>query len=400
MENLQRDAVAAGLPWTHADLKARSGAEPTLALPMLEKGARLANARVGLPTTRLGTASDDGPPQSPAEIVLETIAQDRWDEAEALLVKLEPALVEFRRAAEADVVLVADYDKAFWEFNTGMVEVREATKLLVASAVVLARRGEVQRALSELDSGFAIASLMLATPSFINELVGIALWAIASRGCIAVAEVRPDDIALMAELDRRLGQSVPFPDLRQTLRTEFYIGLATLRNAPPGYDPVAQLESGEIPEAPPEEPARSGWPTDRTMRGHMAVHLAFYTRLFEGMNANPAASPSELEDAALDYANQQSGGAAYVEDIGPWSVEPGWGRPIAADGQARYRALLAVARYRAENGAWPATLEQAGVLVEPTASPKAMRLRTRGDSATLEFERMPDLPATEEFRRR
>jgi hypothetical protein len=191
---------------------------------------------------------------------------------------------------------------------------------------------------------------------------------------------KPEMLAALAGMAAQTG---PRLDLTQALRGEFYLGVTFFRNLPlmGGAAAVDKALQGEPMPEPSGEMKTEGLPSDPDGQAFLARHLQAWTALFTELK-----KASGLLDQGIALQEAQEAAAA---DPRPSARLMGSNFTVhrqtalelmrAQAGEEVLGAALAIHRWRAENGAFPESLEKANIVGLDLLAGEELRYRREGE---------------------
>ncbi len=175
---------------------------------------------------------------------------------------------------------------------------KRLTKVMALQAVAEARKGNVEFVRKRLKAIHAVSQTIRSCPTYVSFVTGFSQEVVLSAACaesIFSSGGNPEIVSLAQEM---LRQARPEVDYSKLIRTEFYSGLAVMRNSS-SMSSAMRAADGEVPRWV-KKPKRTGLPTKTTLK----ANLAFFTRSAVGLaqlmkthqrNPNLAAEVTKFE---------------------------------------------------------------------------------------------------------
>lgn len=323
---------------------------------------------------------------TPAQLVSAQNTLQPLDDAldQAVLASTKPR-VDFGRNWKSDEVR----DLTFPELSDG----KNLVKGLVQRAQLRAHQGDTQGATQDFRAAITIGRYMNTEPTMIGALVRVAIDALVVRGMEYALTARPTDAAFAAELDALAATQLDHPvELLESLRGEIIFGLAAA-NMP--VDKLLPMATGAVDPADIEalrnqaqvrgRLAPRGVPEDIRQRAYRARALQPWIEIYADKEAqrdnrtllNRMAEIEKMRELDRDptLAMHQLFSTSYAA----------MGNSILM-GQARWhvvRGLMAVLRFKAAKGRYPASLAEAGFNESDPFTGKPLRLKVEGETVRV-----------------
>ena len=270
----------AGLPWTQADLRPETPIpDDQNAAPQIKEFEK--------------TWSDSGLSKNFPSL-LDALKAHNPNKAATILKKCEPAVNAAKLASKKPYMdFHHDWDRGALLKLPEFAKLKEAIKLLTASAQVNQLNGNSQAALSDLEAAVRLANLCADEPTVIGNLVTIAGIVISLDAYEKVATMRQAQNRPVTDLIASLENTKYNIDFQASLRMEAYMSLATLRNMHHYgglLNGMTELASGEIEiDVADADLVRDGYPKGILERAVMSDVMEYWIENY------PAAQTDDLD---------------------------------------------------------------------------------------------------------
>ncbi|MBA4293992.1 hypothetical protein C0431_13605 [bacterium] len=257
-EKVAAEYRAAGLPWVAEDLEKFSGTGSNVGEPMVT----ILEDRVPLWSKK-------------SQPIFDLIAEGKYGQARREVDALSaPTVREFAAMGSLDQIwLSKDWDLGPNVLFPEYADVKIGVKMLSARAELRARDGDLNGALADLRSSYAISNKVGRNPNLIAMLVGIACRAITNRAVLYVADARPNDSAWIDRLRVEVEGWRPEADLNLAMQGEAYMGVAFYRNFRGRIVPGSFDFEEAARYNPSDRLKRSGFPEGVMNRAMMVRHM-------------------------------------------------------------------------------------------------------------------------------
>lgn len=356
---------AAGLPWEQSDLRTE--------FPDDQNGTADFEKAIALAHGKIDTLQKQ---------VSELMAAKKFDEAAVLLRENKGVLDALRRASGYEGF---DFDRD-WDLGPRILfpeyaMSKSGVKMLSHQALISARAGNLNAALSDLRSAFQLGNTISREPTLIALLVGIANQSISLRGALDVAALRPKDAAWIARVRKEVETWECELDFARAMEGEAYMGLSAMRNFRGNALVAARsltFEDGaDTSDSFTEEIVRTGMPKGMTNTA-FAVRLLeahiYFRKEIDASNGNWTEVSRKMDDYALKlHAPPLKASQLMNRILFPVFVQAG----VATDGAyfrpGAARGVLQAAEIRAKTGQYPKDIEKLGFeIIDPATGLNAV----------------------------
>lgn len=270
LESAISEYKAAGLPWVEEDYVPVVSEQENAAAELLA-AIQLANPK---------TIADLD------EEASELFNKD-LDEFENWLRLHNPVLDQITSATQKPKLLFdRDWGAPHYSLFSEHSEMKAAAKLLAKRAELMARRGKLEGAISDLSTIGRLGQLLIQEPTFIAVLSALSAHSVTYNAAIRVAEPFKDNPAALAQIKEAVEKVDSSFTLDQAMMGEAYTHVALLRNMKSGNLKFVNKSLGNGGKPIPNDYARDGVPTNMTVRAYMARNLRTHVFMIKEIRAH------------------------------------------------------------------------------------------------------------------
>ncbi len=364
-------AIKAGVPLSGRELAPAKLKPEENAAPLLQK------AKEELSKVKMPKGKDI------LSLSLSTLETDRMLLRD-LLRQAEPAfelLAEASRRSAVDFGRNWDTDRPWDMLFPEYATLRNNTKWTSTAALIAARNGDSARAIRDLDSSFTMGKFAGADPSMISALVMIAIDAIALRQVERVATIRGGESTL-ADLRSLLRKHHTRNGLWFYLRGESIYSISYVSL-------LATLTSEELQSAlDSEEPVDlfpGGVSRELASKAYRTRILQLWTGISTRLrDQTDAYTQSKIvADYMKEVATNTDLTYQCIKSVAPVSEQFGIALVRREANFATVDALLATLEFRAKQGRFPTSLEEAGVTALDPFTQKPLKMKAEKDAIAV-----------------
>ncbi|QYK52806.1 MAG: hypothetical protein KF824_11145 [Fimbriimonadaceae bacterium] len=256
-------------------------------------------------------------------------------------------------------------------------EMKAAAKLLAKRAELMARRGKLDRAISDLLTIGKLGSLLIQEPTFIAVLSALSAHSITYSSAIRVAEPFKDNPAALAKIQEAVETIDSSFTLDQAMMGEAYTHVALLRNMQGGSLKQVNKSLSDAGKPVPKDYSRDGVPTSMTVRAYMARNLRTHIFMHREIRANrhSVLQATQNIEALMDQKREHHTASENFDVFIFLDMRsPGIALARLESTKQMTLAMLECLQFRATNKRYPSSLDEIKMEVRDPLTGKPVRV--------------------------
>lgn len=341
------DYRAAGLPWEASDIMAPVADHENAAIELNRAWKLMEDDKFAHASSRLKTAANSGDRDKTAQILRE----------------VDPLLDILTKATKKPKLdYKRDWDKGFDLELPEYLLTKEGVKQLAHRAVFRAQSKDVDGALADLTTMNRLANLQPHEPALIPLMVGLACNAIYLNTAGKVAYALRNDSAGLKRLEETVTNLSFDHNFRRAIRTDAYLGITFVRNAPAGviFDPDEFMNS--YPD--PKELVRTGVPRGAVKQAYLVRYIEahlFIQKVLNRSDLTPMEKAHEIDQYVVEIGHP----VPQMSEFGNYILLGTVSQPVVASERAPTQKQLTLALIRSvefhlRHGRYPNDLSEIG----------------------------------------